>query len=114
MKQKYDAYETAFAVGTKLALPAPTACSTAPAVKSSSARCQLVNVESRCPCDARRWPRMTLVIAMLSSVCYVAAAQGTWSTARLSVVRNVLAATSVGNVAIFAGGKCCCWCLFCW
>jgi hypothetical protein len=31
-------------------------------------------------------------------------ASGTWSTAQLSVGRWVLAATSVGNVAIFAGG----------
>ena len=31
-------------------------------------------------------------------------ASGTWSTARLSVARSGLAATSVGNVAIFAGG----------
>ncbi len=30
---------------------------------------------------------------------------GTWSTAQLSVARFVLAATSVGNVAIFAGGN---------
>jgi hypothetical protein len=29
---------------------------------------------------------------------------GTWSTAQLSVARYELAATSVGNVAIFAGG----------
>ena len=29
---------------------------------------------------------------------------GTWSTAQLSVARDSLAATSVGNVAIFAGG----------
>ncbi len=29
---------------------------------------------------------------------------GTWSTAQLSVARDGLAATSVGNVAIFAGG----------
>jgi hypothetical protein len=29
---------------------------------------------------------------------------GTWSTAQLSVARLHLAATSVGNVAIFAGG----------
>jgi hypothetical protein len=29
---------------------------------------------------------------------------GTWSTAQLSVARFWLAATSVGNVAIFAGG----------
>ena len=31
-------------------------------------------------------------------------ASGTWSTAQLSVLRHSLAATSVGNVAIFAGG----------
>jgi hypothetical protein len=31
---------------------------------------------------------------------------GTWSTAQLSVARCCLAATSVGNVAIFAGGNC--------
>jgi hypothetical protein len=31
-------------------------------------------------------------------------ASGTWSTAQLSVARNSIAATSVGNVAIFAGG----------
>ena len=30
---------------------------------------------------------------------------GTWSTAQLSVARLNLAATSVGNVAIFAGGS---------
>ena len=29
---------------------------------------------------------------------------GSWSTARLSVARGGLAATSVGNVAFFAGG----------
>ena len=29
---------------------------------------------------------------------------GTWSTAQLSVARYHLAATSVGNMAIFAGG----------
>jgi hypothetical protein len=29
---------------------------------------------------------------------------GTWSTAQLSVQREKLAATSVGSVAIFAGG----------
>ena len=31
-------------------------------------------------------------------------ASGTWSTAQLSVARSSRAATSVGNVAIFAGG----------
>jgi hypothetical protein len=30
---------------------------------------------------------------------------GAWSTARLSVARAFIAATSVGNVAIFAGGQ---------
>ena len=30
---------------------------------------------------------------------------GTWSTAQLSVARIQLAATSVGNMAIFAGGQ---------
>ncbi len=32
-------------------------------------------------------------------------ASGTWSTAQLSVARYHLAATSVGNVAFFAGGS---------
>ncbi len=32
-------------------------------------------------------------------------ASGIWSTAQLSVARSCIAATSVGNVAIFAGGK---------
>jgi hypothetical protein len=31
-------------------------------------------------------------------------ASGTWSTAQLSVARDGLAATTVGNLAIFAGG----------
>jgi hypothetical protein len=31
-------------------------------------------------------------------------ASGTWSTAQLSVARSEHGATSVGNVAIFAGG----------
>ena len=31
-------------------------------------------------------------------------ATGAWSTAQLSVERNYLAAASVGNVALFAGG----------
>ena len=31
-------------------------------------------------------------------------ATGTWSTAQLSVGRYILAAASVGNVALFAGG----------
>jgi hypothetical protein len=58
----------------------------------------------RCPRDARRCLRTALAIVMLGSACCVSTAQGTWSTAQLSVGRDRLAATSVGNVAIFAGG----------
>ncbi len=45
-----------------------------------------------------------VAVMMMGAVCGVALAQGTWSTAQLSVARESLAATSVGNVAIFAGG----------
>jgi hypothetical protein len=42
---------------------------------------------------------------MIASAAFgVARAQGTWSTAQLSVAREWLVAASVGNVAIFAGG----------
>ena len=71
----------------------------APAAASSSARCRS-DSESR-----RRWLRMALAIVMLSSACCVSTAQGTWSTAQLSVARYYPAATSVGNAAIFAGGS---------
>ncbi len=40
----------------------------------------------------------------MSAAIGAAEAQGTWSTAQLSVARSHLAATSVGNLAIFAGG----------
>jgi hypothetical protein len=59
----------------------------------------------RCPCGARRWLRTALAIVMLGSACCVSTAQGKWSTAQLSLARGYLAATSVGNVAIFAGGS---------
>ena len=45
-----------------------------------------------------------VAVIMMSAVCGVARAQGLWSTAQLSVARSELAAASVGNVAIFAGG----------
>ncbi len=45
------------------------------------------------------------VMMMMSAAFDVARAQGTWSTAQLSVARYALAATSVGNVALFAGGN---------
>ena len=41
---------------------------------------------------------------MTSAALGVARAQGVWSTAQLSVARGGLAAASVGNVALFAGG----------
>ena len=46
-----------------------------------------------------------VAVIMMSAVCGVARAQGVWSTAQLSVGRYGLAAASVGNVAIFAGGE---------
>ena len=46
-----------------------------------------------------------VLVAIMSAAIGAAEAQGTWSTAQLSVARNHLAATSVGNLAIFAGGK---------
>jgi hypothetical protein len=54
--------------------------------------------------NERLWLRAALAILMLSSMSRVSMAQGNWSTALLSVNRGGLAATSVGNVAIFAGG----------
>jgi hypothetical protein len=42
---------------------------------------------------------------MMSAAFGIALAQGTWATAQLSENRTELAATSVGNMAIFAGGK---------
>ena len=50
-------------------------------------------------------PVPVAVMMMMASVAFgVARAQGTWSTAQLSVARYYLAAASVGNVALFAGG----------
>ena len=77
----------------------------ASAVASFSARCQKATAELRCPRDVRCWLHAALAIGILSSMCCVSAAQGAWSTAQLSVARCDFAATSVGNVAIFAGGS---------
>ncbi len=50
-------------------------------------------------------PVAAAVLAGMASAVVVAAhAHGFWSTAQLSVARSGLAATSVGNVALFAGG----------
>jgi hypothetical protein len=49
---------------------------------------------------------VALMLMMVMSAAFgVAEAQGTWSTAQLSVRRGLLAAASVGNVALFAGGE---------
>jgi hypothetical protein len=94
-----------------LLVTASSSAPAAPAAASSSARCRPAAADSaesdsrrRCPRDARRLLRTALVIVMVGSACCVSTAQGTWSTAQLSVARGYLAATSVGNVAIFAGG----------
>ncbi len=48
--------------------------------------------------------RVTAGGAVSNAVDLYNSASGTWSTAQLSVARSHLAATSVGNLAIFAGG----------
>ncbi len=45
-----------------------------------------------------------VLMVMVSAAIGAAEAQSTWSTAELSVARSHLAAVSVGNLAIFAGG----------
>ena len=49
----------------------------------------------------------SIAIAMMAmdAAAHFANAQATWSTAQLSVARTNIGATSVGNVALFAGGK---------
>jgi hypothetical protein len=94
-----------------LFMTASSSAPAAPAAASSSVRCRPAAADSeesdsrrRCPRDAWRWLRTALAIVILGSACCVSTAQGTWSTAQLSVARGELVATSVGNVAIFAGG----------
>jgi hypothetical protein len=48
--------------------------------------------------------RVTAGHAVFDAVDLYNSASGTWSTAQLSVARQHLCATSVGNVALFAGG----------
>ena len=48
--------------------------------------------------------RVTAGNGLSNAVDLYNSTSGTWSTAQLSVARYELAATSVGNVAIFAGG----------
>jgi hypothetical protein len=75
-----------------------------------------------CAAVACRLMRDTAGDVISNAVDLYSSASGTWSTAQLSVARYFFAATSVGNVAIFAGGKTggnssfaysaegCCWC----
>ena len=48
---------------------------------------------------------MRATAGFLNTVDLYNGAAGTWSTAQLSVARNGMAAASVGNVALFAGGQ---------
>ena len=60
-----------------------------------------------CVCAAAGYRLMLVAAAGVYSnaVDLYNSASGTWSTAQLSVGRYGPAATSVGNVAIFAGGN---------
>ncbi len=57
--------------------------------------------------------RVTAASGYSDDVDLYDSAMGRWSTARLSVARSDLSATSVGNLAIFAGGSTgnCCYAL---
>ena len=52
----------------------------------------------------RRLLLPVVIAALMVSASGVAPAPGAWSTAQLSQGRAMLAATSVGNLAMFAGG----------
>ena len=57
-----------------------------------------------CAAVACRLMRDTAGDVISNAVDLYNSASGTWSTAQLSVRRQYLKATSVGNIAIFAGG----------
>jgi hypothetical protein len=59
---------------------------------------------SVCPATASSLMRATAGYAPSAVVDVYNGATGAWSTAQLSVARYLLAAASVGNVALFAGG----------
>ena len=90
-------------------LTTPSMCPTCPPFPAatavpSHARTRPVRAA---PCDSGgiRWlVPVAIALTMASAAFSVAHAQGTWSTAQLSVARQGLVATSVGNFAIFAGG----------
>jgi hypothetical protein len=58
-----------------------------------------------CGAGGFRLMRVTAGYAGFKAVDLYNSASGTWSTAQLSVARGELAATTVGQVAIFAGGS---------
>ncbi len=59
-----------------------------------------------CVCAASDYRLMRATAGVGSNAVDVYnSATGAWSTAQLSVARNLLAAASVGNLAIFAGGQ---------
>jgi hypothetical protein len=80
------------------ALP-PPCLSSARARLYSAAACKSGSLHRLLPVAAA-----LMVMVAMSAAFGVARAQGTWSTAQLSVARYYLAAASVGNVALFAGG----------
>ncbi len=57
-----------------------------------------------CPATASSLMRTTAGLAPSNVVDVYNGTTGAWSTAQLSVSRCCLAAASVGNVALFAGG----------
>ncbi len=59
---------------------------------------------SVCPATASSLMRATAGVGS-NAVDLYNSATGTWTTAQLSVARFGLAAASVGNVALFAGGR---------
>ena len=59
---------------------------------------------SACPSTASSLMRTAADSAFSNAVDVYNGATGAWSTAQLSVARPLLAAVSVGNVALFAGG----------
>ncbi len=58
-----------------------------------------------CAAGSYRLMRVAAGNGVSSAVDLYNIASGRWSTAQLSVGRDLLAATSVGNLAIFAGGR---------
>jgi hypothetical protein len=107
-----------FCVDVMAGSSCPPAAPAVPSLRWRS-RCQQLSEAQRRSRDTavtHCWLRapVVLVIVTLISILYVSEAQsshnnsqslGTWSTAQLSVTRFAVAATSVGNVAIFAGGS---------